>query len=100
MSVIKLSEKNFDEVINNDKVLVDFYADWCGPCKMQSPIVDSIADEHPEIKVGKLNIDDEMDIAEKYGIVSIPTLLVFKNGQPVGKFVGLTRKEEILGAIE
>jgi len=100
MSVIKLSEKNFDEVINNDKVLVDFYADWCGPCKMQSPIVDNIADEHPEIKVGKLNIDDEMDIAEKYGIVSIPTLLIFKNGQPVGKFVGLTRKEEILGAIE
>ena len=100
MAVLKLNEGNFNEVINNEKVLVDFYADWCGPCKMQSPIVDAIADEHPEIKVGKINIDDEMDIAEKYGIVSIPTLLIFKNGEIAGKFVGLTRKEEILGAIE
>ena len=97
MSVLTITEKNFEEeVLNSEKtVLIDFYADWCGPCKMQSPIIDKIAEERTDIKVGKVNIDENSDLAEKYGIMSIPTLVVIKNGEVKNSFVGLTAKDKI-----
>lgn len=97
MSVLEITEKNFEEeVLNSDKtVLIDFYATWCGPCKMQSPIIDKLAEERTDIKVGKINIDENSELAEKYGIMSIPTLVIIKNGQIKNQFVGLTPKEKI-----
>lgn len=101
MSVLNLSNENFNKEIleSNTTAIVDFYADWCGPCKMQSPIIDKIAEEHNEIRVGKVNVDDNQELAEKYGIMSIPTILVIKNGEVVKQFVGLTTKDEILNCI-
>ena len=98
MSVLKLNSNNFEEeVINsNTKVLVDFYADWCGPCKMMSPVIDEIADENSNAKVGKVNVDDNQELAMKYNIMSIPTIMVFENGVPKKTFVGVTDKNEIL----
>ena len=98
MSVLKLNSNNFvEEVINsNTKVLVDFYADWCGPCKMMSPVIDEIADENNNVKVGKVNVDDNQELAMKYNIMSIPTIMVFENGVPKKTFVGVTDKNEIL----
>ena len=102
MSVLKLTDDNFEnEVLNSDKVcLVDFYADWCGPCKMMSPIIEEIADElEDKVKVGKVNSDENMELAEKYQIMSIPTIMVIKNGEVTKTFVGVTSKEEILNEI-
>ena len=102
MSVTNIFESEFDEkVIKNDKVvIVDFYAEWCGPCKMMSPIIDSIAEELGDaVKVGKVNSDDEMDLAEKFGIMSIPTIIVFKNGEVYKTFVGVTSKSDIISAV-
>ncbi len=97
MAVLSLNSGNFEQVLNSGKtVLVDFYADWCGPCKMLSPIVDKIAEETSDIVVGKVNVDDEEDIAAKYGVMSIPTLVVLKNGEVAGKSVGVQPKEKIL----
>ena len=85
MAVIKLTKDNFDqEVMQSDKpVLIDFYADWCGPCKMMSPVVEEVSDEMPDVKVCKINIDEEMDLAQKYGVMSIPTFISF-NGKQIG----------------
>ena len=97
------NEENFEnEVINSEKTtIVDFYADWCGPCKMMSPVIDKIAEENAEnIKVGKVNVDENQDIAMKYNVMSIPTILVFKNGNIAKTFVGVTSKQEIEEAIE
>ena len=102
MEVIKLDNENFkSEVIESNKVvLVDFYADWCGPCKMMSPIIDEIANEiGDKVKVCKLNVDDAQDIAIQYNVMSIPTLIIFKNGQVNNTFVGLRDKEEIIPAL-
>jgi len=99
MSVLVLTEQNFkDEVLKSDKkVLVDFYANWCGPCKMMSPIVESIADELGDaVKVGKVNVDDCPELAEEYGIMSIPTLLIIKNGEIEHKHIGVTDKSNLL----
>ena len=96
--VLEITSENFDEeVLKSDKtVLVDMYATWCGPCKMQSPIIDKIADEQGDkIKVAKIDIDEAPEIAEKYGVMSIPTLLIIKNGEVSKQFVGLTKKEDI-----
>ena len=79
MSVQKLNQNNFHNAIANGTTLVDFYADWCGPCRMVSPIVDEIAEERPDVVVGKVNVDDENALAMKYGVMSIPTLIVFKD---------------------
>ena len=95
------SAKEFDELVKSGKnVLVDFYADWCGPCKMQAPIVDAIAEENSDIVVAKLNVDDVEDVAERFNIVSIPTLLIFKGGKLVKNFVGVTMKANILAALK
>ena len=102
MEVIKLDNENFkSEVIESNKVvLVDFYADWCGPCKMMSPIIDEIANEiGDKVKVCKLNVDDAQYIAIQYNVMSIPTLIIFKNGQVNNTFVGLRDKEEIINAL-
>ena len=84
MAVIELTTQNFnEEVLQSDvPVMVDFWASWCGPCMMMSPVVEQIEKEHPEIKVGKVNVDEEMVLAQKFMVVSIPTLILFKNGKP------------------
>ena len=98
MSVKILNEDNFkEEVLNtSETVLVDFYADWCGPCKAMSPIIDEIAEETSTVKVGKVNVDNNGELAGQYDIVSIPTIMVFKNGEPTKTFVGLTEKDAII----
>lgn len=99
MSVLKINEGNFEEeVLKSEKmVLVDFYADWCGPCRMMSPIIDEIAEELKEsVKVGKINVDENQELAIKYDVMSIPTIIIFKNGMPVKTFLGVTYKNEIL----
>ena len=101
MSILKITDENFEEeVLKSDKtVVVDFYADWCGPCKMQSPIIEELANENQNIKVGKLNVDENPNTAVKYEVMSIPTILVIKNGEISKEFVGLTEKDEILLSI-
>lgn len=98
MSTLKITDENFEkEVLNSEKtVIVDFYADWCGPCKMQSPIIEEISEKNPNIKVGKLNVDENPSMAVKYNVMSIPTILIIKEGKVKKQFVGLTTKEEIL----
>ncbi len=98
MSVLEFTSSDFEkEVLQSEKpVLVDFYADWCGPCKMLAPIVDEIAEENQDIKVCRINIDENQDLAVEYGIMSIPTLVVIKNGKEVSRTVGVVGKKEIL----
>jgi len=98
MSVLHINKSNFDsEVLNSDKtVLVDFYADWCGPCRMVSPIVEEIAAEHPEIKVCKINVDENPEIATTFEVMSIPALFVMKDGEIVNQAVGAKPKAQIL----
>ena len=94
MAIRKLTKDNFEqEVLKSEKpVLVDFYADWCGPCQMLSPIVDEVAEERDDIKVGKINVDEQMELAQKYGVMTIPTLLVIKNGEIANKHIGALSK--------
>ena len=98
MAVITLTKDNFElEVLQSEKtVLVDFWAEWCGPCRMVSPIVDEIAEEEDSIKVGKINVDNEPELAASFGVMSIPTLLVFKNGKLAEKAIGARPKDDIL----
>ena len=101
MSVIKVTKENFEEVRNSEKtVLLDFYADWCGPCRMVSPLVDEIAEEHPEYLVGKVNVDDDPELAEKYGVATIPNLVVLKNGEVANQTAGARPKKQILALLE
>ena len=102
MNVIKVNDSTFEqEVLNsNIPVLIDFYADWCGPCKMLSPTVDEVAAENDDIKVVKVNVDESQEVAIKYQVMSIPTLVVIKNGNEVNRSVGLIDKEEILSMIK
>ena len=102
MEVVKLNSSNFEEEVlkSEKKVLVDFYADWCGPCKMMSPVVDEIAKDYSEkLKVCKLNVDEAGDIAGEYGIMSIPTLIFFENGKVIDTVVGLTSRSELVSKI-
>ena len=103
MSVISLNEKNFEEeVLKAAKpVLIDFWASWCGPCRMMSPVIDKIAEEMGEkVKVCKINIDEEQNLAVKYNVMSIPTFIILKNGKEVARSVGVQDKSEIIGMIE
>lgn len=97
MAVIKLTKDNFDqEVMQSDKpVLVDFYADWCGPCKMMAPVVEEVSNEMSGVKVCKLNVDEEMDLAQKYGVMSIPTFISFSGGEIKGKQIGAVSKSAL-----
>ena len=98
MSVVHITKANFEElVIRNPKsVLLDFWATWCGPCRMVAPIIEEIAAERNDILVGKINVDEEMELAVQFGIISIPTLVVMKNGEIANKAVGYMPKEKIL----
>lgn len=98
MSVISLNDANFKGTIAEGVVLVDFYADWCGPCKMISPIVEQVSNE-TDAKVGKINVDENNFTASEYQIMSIPTLIIFKDGQISQKIVGFTSKEQLLDEI-
>ena len=101
MSALKINKNNFDLVINSDKtVLLDFYADWCGPCRMVSPIIEQIADENPQYLVGKVNVDEEPELAAQFGVSSIPLLAVVKNGKIVNKSAGAKPKPQILKLLE
>ena len=102
MEVLEVTSKNFEqEVLKSEKtVLIDFYATWCGPCKMLSPIVEEIAEENEDIKVVKIDIDKEQDIAVEYEIMSIPTLVVIKDGQEVNRSVGVIGKSDILELVK
>jgi len=100
MSLIHFENQSFDELKKNGVVLVDFYAEWCGPCKMISPILDEIAEERNEFKIIKVNVDNANDLAIKYGVMSIPTMIVFKNGEEVDKTIGFLPKEDIINLIE
>lgn len=98
MAVIVINKDNFQkEVIESEKtVLLDFWASWCGPCRMLSPIVDEIAEENPDIKVGKVNVDEEHELASQFNVMSIPSLFVMKNGKVSNQSVGVIPKNEIL----
>ncbi len=101
MASIKITASNFEnEVIKSEKtVLLDFWATWCGPCQMIAPVMEEIAEENPQIKVGKINVDEEMALAEAFGIESIPTLVVIKDGKALNKAIGFHSKQQILDMI-
>lgn len=98
MEVLKINKDNFEsEVINSDKpVLIDFWAAWCGPCMMQGPVLDEIAGEYDSVKIGKVNVDEEQALAMEFGVMSIPTMILFKDGKAAEKVVGLHSKEQLV----
>ena len=101
MAVISVTLNNFEEIKTSEKtVLLDFYADWCGPCRMVSPLVDEIAEENPQVVVGKINVDEEPELAGAFGVMSIPTLVVMKNGKIVNQSVGARPKDYILSMLQ
>ena len=102
MAVTKLTVDNFEQEVlqANKPVLVDFYAEWCGPCKMMSPVVDEVAEEEADVKVCQINIDENMDIAQKYRVMSIPTFIAFKNGEEAGRQIGAVPKSALLELVK
>lgn len=101
MSVLIVNKNNFNSVKTSDKtVLLDFYANWCGPCRIVSPVVDEIAEENPQYLIGKVNVDMEPELAQAFGVVSIPTLVVMKSGRIVQQSTGTRPKQQILAMLE
>ena len=97
MSVLKITDKDFEKIIKEEKkVLIDCYADWCGPCKMLSPVIDEVSEEVKDYKFYKLNVDDNEETAKKYGIMSIPTLLLFENGELKDTLIGFKPKDDLI----
>lgn len=92
-----ITKDNFKEEVLEAKgtVLIDFWASWCGPCRMLAPIVDEVAEKHPEVKIGKINVDEEEELAQQFNVMSIPTLMVFRNGKKIQESVGMVPKEQI-----
>ena len=99
MSIINVTAENFNETVKNGTVLLDFYADWCGPCQMVAPVLKEIAEENNDITIGKINVDNEPELAQKFGVQSIPMLVVIKNGEVTNHTVGYHSKEEILNML-
>lgn len=101
MKAITITSENFEnEVLKSDKpVLIDFYANWCGPCKMLSPVIEKLAEELDNIKVGKVNVDEENSLAASFGVMSIPTIVVMKNGKVTNKAVGVQSKDKLIGML-
>lgn len=102
MAVLKITEENYEELVAASPVpvLLDFYADWCGPCRMVSPLVDEIGEERTDIRVGKINVDEEGALARRFGVMSIPMLAVVKDGEMVAHVVGARPKDAILALLE
>ena len=102
MSVVKLTKENFkQEVLEaTQPVLIDFWAAWCGPCRMVAPVLDEIAAENPDIKVGKVNVDEQPELAQQHGVMSIPTLIVYKDGKAVNQTVGARSKAALLALVK
>ena len=102
MAIIDLTKEDVQaEITKSDKpVLVDFWAVWCGPCQMMAPILHELETEMPDVQIGKVNVDEQMDLARQFRVVSIPTLIIFKNGQEVQRMVGVTSKEELKDALK
>ena len=101
MNIVKITKENFDREVKDSKipVLIDFWASWCGPCQMQGPVLDDIANEYDGVKIGKINVDEEQALAMEYGISSIPTLMILKDGKAVDTLVGLRSKEELVSSL-
>ena len=101
MKPITIGKNNFDEVTQSDKaILIDFYANWCGPCQMLSPIIDEISEEREDVVVGKINVDSEPELAEKFGVFSIPTIVIMKDGEVVHQSAGARPKAQIIQLLE
>ncbi len=97
MAITHLTTVTFDEAISSEKpVLVDFWATWCGPCQMLGPVLENIAEEHPDFNICKVNVDEEPELAARYGIMTIPTMIVFKEGKEIDKLIGLRPPEDII----
>ena len=101
MSVLQITKDNFEELVKKSEkpVLLDFWATWCGPCRMVAPVVDEIAQERPDYVVGKINVDEEMELTREFGIVSIPTLIIMRNGEVSRKVVGYRSKPEMIALL-
>ena len=100
MAVIHVTKENFEEIKNGTKpVLLDFYADWCGPCRMVAPIIEEIGNERDDIVVGKINVDEQEELAQQFGVMSIPTLVVLKNGEITNQVMGSRPKAAILALL-
>ena len=101
MAILHINKENFNEIKDSGKtVLLDFYADWCGPCRMVAPILEEISSEHPEYVIGKINVDDEPELTLKFNVVSIPLLVVLKDGEIANQALGARPKEQILALLE
>ena len=100
MAVVKLNQENFAEAVKSGRALVDFYADWCGPCRMMAPILEAVAAEKEDLLVAKVNVDENAELASRYGVMSIPTLVILEDGEEIKRIVGARPKEALLSEIE